>query len=55
MPRSYKGRNEKETERIRRKRETERQRGREKGMLAGLGRRGDEEEREEAEDGLWRV
>ena len=29
MPRSYKGRNEKETERIRRKRETERQRGRE--------------------------
>ena len=24
-------------------------------MLAGLGRRGDEEEGEEAEDGLWRV
>ena len=33
----------------------QRQRGREKGMLAGLGRRGDEEEGEEAEDGLWRV
>lgn len=55
MPRSYKGRNEKETERIRRKRQRQRQRGREKGMLAGLGRRGDEEEREEAGDGLWRV